>query len=550
MPAHITSTNHIRVDGISHAYGERRVLTDVGLVVDQSERLGLIGENGAGKSTLLRIMAGAEEPDVGVVSRPASTGLLSQEVRHEPGATVGDLITAALAGVRDLERQLEDAASGLDGSPAANERYSLALTAAERADVWGTDARLAAAISGLGVDGIPFERRLDEVSGGQRSRLALAALLLERPTALLLDEPTNHLDDSAVAYLRDQLLRWQGPVVFASHDRAFLDEAATVLVDIDPSRVGVTRFRAPTGSAASAVFSDYLVAKAAERKRWEEQFEAEKKEESRLRASVAVTARGLDTGAGPRDNDKFLYGFKAGNIARQVSRRVRNAQGRLDDLVENRVRKPTEVLTFAGIPHGSHALDDGVLITVREARLANRLNIAAFSVEPRSRVLVTGANGAGKSTMLGMLAGSLALDSGTVSRRKGLRVALLEQDVRFREPHRSAIATYEATVGERRAQDVPLTSLGLIAPRDLNRPVAQLSIGQQRRLALALIIARPPHVFLLDEPANHLSLALATELEDALGSYPGAVVVASHDRWLRQRWSGASVALRDGTLVA
>ena len=549
MPSPITTTNHIRVDGISHSYGDRRVLTDVGLVVDESDRLGLIGENGAGKSTLLRIIAGAEEPQVGVVLRPASTGLLWQEVRHARGATVGDLVSAALAGMRQLERQLEDAASALDGSTVANERYATALAVAERVDVWGTDARMAEALMGLGVDGIPFDRRLDEVSGGQRSRLALAALLLERPTALLLDEPTNHLDDSGVAYLRDQLMRWQGPVVFASHDRAFLDEAATVLVDIDPSRAGVTRFRA-SGSASTAVFSAYLLAKAAERKRWEQQFDAEKKEEARLRTAVNVTARTLDTGSGPRDNDKFLYGFKAGNIARQVSRRVRNAHGRLDDLVEHRVRKPTEVLSFAGIPHGSHALEDGSLITVKDARLTNRLHVAAFAVEPRSRMLVTGTNGAGKSTMLGMLAGSVALDSGTVSRRKGLRVALLEQDVRFPEPLRSAIATYQAAVGERRAADVPLASLGLIAPRDLDRPIAQLSIGQQRRLALALIIARPPHVFLLDEPTNHLSLALATELEEALGSYPGAVVVASHDRWLRRRWSGASVSMYEGALVA
>jgi macrolide transport system ATP-binding/permease protein len=130
-----------------------------------------------------------------------------------------------------------------------------------------------------------------------------------------------------------------------------------------------------------------------------------------------------------------------------------------------------------------------------------------------------------------------------------LRVGLLEQDVRFADPAASPRAIYERTLGERRSDALPLSGLGLIAPRDLDRPVGALSLGQQRRLALALLIAKPPHVFLLDEPTNHLSLSLATELEDALGGYPGAVIVASHDRWLRRRWHGERLELRAGALV-
>lgn len=165
-------------------------------------------------------------------------------------------------------------------------------------------------------------------------------------------------------------------------------------------------------------------------------------------------------------------------------------------------------------------------------------------------MLITGHNGAGKSTLLAVLAGTLGLDSGGVSRRRGLRVGLLEQDVRFPDPTRSARELYERAVGESRAEAVPLSSLGLIAPRDVDRPVAALSIGQQRRFALALILAKPPHVFLLDEPTNHLSLTLATELEEALGGYPGAVVVASHDRWLRSRWEGERLELCAGRAVS
>jgi len=172
-----------------------------------------------------------------------------------------------------------------------------------------------------------------------------------------------------------------------------------------------------------------------------------------------------------------------------------------------------------------------------------RLAPTTLRLDSDTRMLVTGQNGAGKSTLLGVAAGTLDSATGSVTQRRGLRVALLEQDVRFADPAVTSRALYASVVGEKRAEVLPLSGLGLIAPRDLDRALGSLSIGQQRRLALALIIARPPHLFLLDEPTNHLSLSLATELEDALGSYPGAVVVASHDRWLRRRWSGEVLAL-------
>ena len=543
MPAVTTVSNHIRIDGISHAYGDRPVLTDVSLVVAPGTRLGLIGENGAGKSTLLRILGGAEVPDAGVVARPARTGLLWQEVRVASHETLATLVEQAIADVRRIERELERAAAALgDGDDDAVRRYESALDAAERADVWSVDARRDELLAGLGVGDIPLERRLGEVSGGQRSRFALAALLLSRPDALLLDEPTNHLDDDAAAFLQRQLIAWHGPVVFASHDRAFLDQVATELLDIDPTRRGTTRF--------GGGYSDYLAEKAAERARWQEQYEAEQRELGLLKHAVAETARNINHDRPIRDGNKMAFGMRGDKVEQQKSRRIRNARGRYEELVETQVRKPREPLRFAGIPRGSHALnDDGLLVQLTDARIEGRLEVPSLQIEPTARILLTGHNGAGKSTLLHVLAGTLPLDAGSVQRRKGLRIGLLEQDVRWADATLSPRRIYERAVGERRAETLSLVSLGLVAPRDVDRPVGVLSIGQQRRLALALIVARPPHVFLLDEPTNHLSLALATELEDALGGYPGAVVVASHDRWLGRRWEGQRRELRDGRLL-
>ncbi|MBF4569889.1 ABC-F family ATP-binding cassette domain-containing protein [Plantibacter sp. VKM Ac-2880] len=538
----------LRADGITRSYGDRVVLRDVDVVVSAGERLGLIGENGAGKSTLLRILAGLDEPDDGEAVRPVRTGILMQELELPEETSVGELLEQALGDVRAVEAELERSAAALGEAGAATEeaagrRYAAALDAAERADVWSADARLDAVVAGLGLAGIERSRRLGEVSGGQRSRFALAALLVMRPTALLLDEPTNHLDDEAVAFLRGQLSTWPGPVLFASHDRAFLDEVATGLVDIDPSRA------VPVGEASPLVvfggpFSEYLGWKAAELERWAARHAEEQAELGRLASAVHDTAPRINHDRGIRDNNRMAFGMRGDRVEQQISRRVRNAQLRLETLEREQVRRPPRPLSFAGIPSGSTVLDEGEqLLELADARIDGRLHLDRLRIAPRTRLLVTGANGSGKSTLLSALAGSLRLDSGTLLRRRGLRVGLLEQDVVFPEPGRSPREVYERALGESRAARTPLAGLGLLAPRDLDRPIGNLSVGQQRRLALALIIAKPPHLFLLDEPTNHLSLTLATDLEEALGTYPGAVVIASHDRWLRRRWDGETLAL-------
>jgi len=529
----------LRADALGISFGDRRVFAGLSLTVSPGHRVGLLGENGAGKSTLLGILAGELEADAGHVERPDATSLLRQEVRADPTAPLRAILEAELGALRQLERDLEAAGEALAGDdPDAADRYAALLERAEAAELWTLDARRDEVLDGLGVGHLSLDRPVGDVSGGQRSRVALAALLLARPDALLLDEPTNHLDDAAVAFLATRLRQWRGPVLFASHDRAFLDEIATALVDIDPSASdGITRY--------GGGYSDYLAAKAAERARWEARFVEEEREAARLGVVVTTTESSMPLTRSRPDNEKFGWYLKGQNRERQVARRIRNASVRLDELRDSRVDEPPPPLSFAGIPSGSQVLDgDEPLLMVEAARVDGRLALDELTLAPDARLLVTGPNGAGKSTLLAVLAGRIAPDAGRVHRRKGLRVAVLEQDVRWEDDARTPRELYERAMGERRAAQLPLAALGLLAERELDRPVGRLSIGQQRRTALALIVARPPHVFLLDEPTNHLSLSLATELEEALGGYPGAVVVASHDRWLRRRWEGPELALR------
>ncbi|WP_439565766.1 ABC-F family ATP-binding cassette domain-containing protein [Microcella sp.] len=532
--------------GVTRILDGRAVLRDVDLVVPSGARVGVIGENGAGKSTLLRLLAGVDEPDAGEIVRPARLGWLPQEVPFDSGMPVSSILDAADAPLLALERTIEATAALLGTDPGVDAAYSAALDKAERVELWSRHARRDALLDAFGVAGIPLATVLGEISGGQRSRLALAALLMSRPEALVLDEPSNHLDDRAVDALREQLLGWRGPVVLASHDRALLDEVATELVDLDPSR------RAATGEngGGQAVrygggFSDYLAERAREHERWVHSYELEQRELAQVRQTVQVTARELgNPNRRVRDNDKVIKNFKQASVEVAISRRVRDAERRLAELEAAQVAPPPEPLRFAGLPPGIAALEgDDPLLALEAVSVGGRLAPVTLALRPGDRMLVTGPNGSGKSTLLGVLAASIPPDAGQRDARPRLRVGVLAQDTRILEPHRTPRELYERALGAGRAAAVPLASLGLLGPRDLDSPIGVLSVGQRRRLELALVLGRPPHVLLLDEPTNHLSLRLATELEDSLDSHPGAVVVASHDRWLRRRWSGTVLAL-------
>ncbi|RGC65639.1 putative ABC transporter ATP-binding protein YheS [Micromonospora sp. MW-13] len=520
--------------------GTRRVLDGVSLTAAPGQRIGLIGENGTGKSTLLRLLAGADEPDAGTVVRPPELGFLHQEMPFEPAATIAAVLDEALREAREDLAELDRLSGALADTPQDAPEYADLLAAygdrldrAQASDAWDADRRAEMVLAGLGLGALPRERPIASLSGGQRSRVALAALLVRRPTALLLDEPTNHLDDDAAAFLEEQLRGLPGVVVVASHDRAFLDAVCTDLIDLDPALDGPTRY--------GGNYTDYQAAKRAERERWQRRFTEEQEELAELHRSVEVTAHEVAPGRARRDNEKMGYGHTAGRVQNQISRRVRNAARRLDELEREQVGQPPEPLRFRVTTLASTAAD-GILVSLRDIRVPGRLALDRLDVPATDRLLITGPNGTGKSTLLAVLAGRLHA-TGELRRRRNLRVGLLAQDTLFDRPGRTARETYEVALGAERAESVPLLSLGLLGSADLDRPVGQLSVGQRRRLALALLVADPPQLLLLDEPTNHLSPRLCDELEEALATGPGAIAVASHDRWLRSRWPGRELRL-------
>ncbi|WP_425436322.1 ATP-binding cassette domain-containing protein [Leucobacter massiliensis] len=298
-------------------------------------------------------------------------------------------------------------------------------------------------------------------------------------------------------------------------------------------------------------------ARQAELERWRQRYAAELAERERLIHEIEVGAREVNRKHESKSEAKITRKFYADKDARVTARRARNARVRLDALERERVRRPPEPLRFGGFAGGGadavRAPGPGAapgtaapLLRAEAVAVPGRLRETTLTIPPGHRLMLTGPNGAGKSTLLAILAGELRPHRGAVHRgaaAEAVRIGYLPQEVGFADPSLTAAAVFRTAVGEERADEVPLGSTGLLARRDLDRPVGALSVGQRRRLALAALVADPPPLLLLDEPSNHLSLTLVEELEAALGTFPGALVIATHDRWLRARWRGDVLAL-------
>lgn len=565
---------HLSVVDLVRTYPDRRVLTNISFTAAPGDRIGLIGENGTGKSTLLRVLAGIDEPDSGTISMPGTVELLHQELPYPDDATVAlvldDAQRESLGVLGDLERLGVDLAELPDDAAVAN-AYADALAEADRVDAWAAESRRGDVVSGLGLGGIQESRPIGELSGGQRLRLALAAVILRAPQVLLLDEPSNHLDDASAAYLERVLASWPGIVIVASHDRALLDAVTTRILDLDPLPVAAQELADASvndspeaGEVDTATSTDdpgsgfgirvwgvgYTAARRerqAEMRRWRDQYAQEHEAILALEHEIAVGSREVNRKHEAKSEARITKKFYADKDARVTARRARNASVRLENLERDRVRRPPEPLRFHGFAQvdredaqGTSAptepTENGPILSAHRVSVADRLREVSVDLEPHDRLLLTGPNGSGKSTLLALLAGTLEPDSGAVEQQS--RIGYLPQEVVFARPDRSAAATYRDAVGPEISERLPLSTIGLIAERDVDRPVGLLSVGQRRRLALATLVADPPPVLLLDEPTNHLSLTLVEELEEALRAYDGALIVASHDRWLRSQWAG------------
>jgi ATP-binding cassette subfamily F protein uup len=470
------------VQGLTKAYGPRRLLTDLCFDIRAGERIGVIGPNGSGKSTLLRLMAGLEEPDAGTRSlrRSARLAYVAQDDVFPPGLTIRQVVLAAL----EVEH-LED-----------HERATLAAVALTQAGF------------------SDFDAPADVLSGGWGKRLALARELACRPDLLLLDEPTNHLDLPGIVWLQRLLRAASFSYVVVTHDRAFLRAVADEIIEINRAY--------PGGYFRSAGSYDEFAG------RRQEFLEAQARRQESLANQVRRETEWLGRKeSAQRSKSAARIGEAARQRAELAELKYRNAAGGAAGIDFVATGRQTRKLLAA----------TGIAKSLGGAPLFANLDLG---LTPGLKLGLLGPNGSGKSTLLRVLAGELAPDTGTVARAEGLRAVMFEQGraaLDTSAPLRKALCPNGdmVTYRDRRLHVASWAKQFLFGPEQLDVPVGDLSGGEQARVRIAQLMLQPADVLLLDEPTNDLDIPALEVLEESLEEFPGALVLVSHDRDLMDR---------------
>ncbi|TDQ52654.1 ATPase subunit of ABC transporter with duplicated ATPase domains [Actinomycetospora succinea] len=519
---------------LAAAHGARVLFSGLDLVVAPGDVIGLVGVNGAGKSTLLRLLAGLAAPDQGSVAvspGTATVGHLPQETARVPGETVRGFV-GRRTGVTAAAATLEAATTALaEGAPGGDDAYAVAL---ERwLDLGGADLeeRTAEVAADLGLDAALLDATMTSLSGGQAARANLASLLLARFDLFLLDEPTNDLDLAGL----DRLERWvrelRAGTVLVSHDREFLARTVTSVLELDLAQQQVTQY----GGGYEAYLAERETARRHAREAYEEYADKRSELTSRMQTQKQWVEKGVrNARKKATDNDKFIKHHHAATAEKQAAK-IAQTERRLERMeVVEEPRKEWELrMSIAAAPRS------GTVVATLDAATVHRgdftLGPVTLQLDWADRVAITGANGAGKSTLLALLLGRLAPDEGRASLGSGVVVGEVDQarglltgstallDVFSREPELDRWPTAEIRT--------LLAKFGLGAEH-VHRGADTLSPGERTRAALALLQARGVNLLVLDEPTNHLDLAAIEQLESALASFGGTLLLVSHDRRL------------------
>lgn len=549
------------------SYGTLPVLTNVSFTCGPADRLVVIGPNGIGKSTLLGLASGTLQPNSGTVTAPFPSPPELSPPDHHSGATqssqgspppsvsplagdresrtVAQLIDAATSGIRGLAARFDFLTEHLarDPSPDDEAEYDRVLAAMIARDAWTIDTRLEQTLEALDLGGLDCSRPLASLSPGQRARLRLALTLVDRPEALVLDEPTNHLDTDGREHLAHTIDDWQGPVLMTSHDRAFIERTATALLDLDPTpwrAVAISKGE-PADFGAYRVggsYSDYLRDKAAARSRHTAIHADQQAEKRRLvshqRDSTVVGHARFK----PRTEIRMAQKYYADRAQTVSKRRINDDSRRLSVLAAHEVPKPRYDQGEFSFPHpmrtttggtSPHPHAMGIALAVRGASVEGRLAPTSFEARYGEHLLVAGPNGSGKTTLLEWIArGAPSGAHGCIDATS--RVVLVPQVLpRPGDPLIPENAWYLG-IGE--------AGKGFVPPAAWNRPLGELSAGNQRRAQLAFAARTDAQILVIDEPTNYLDLNALESLEEAMREWEGTLVISTHDEWLITRWWG------------
>ena len=502
------------------------VLDGLTFDVAAGERVGILGANGCGKTTLFRILSGELEPDEGTaaIRRGRRVGLISQIPVYPEGWTTEDVLREAHSGLRAMAARMQEL-EGLmatDSSEALLKEYDKLADDFRRLGGYDMDYERNRVANGLDIPAEMRRREFALLSGGEKTRVNLARLILEDTDILLLDEPTNHLDMRATEWLEDYILHFRGTVLAISHDRYFLDVVAQRCVEITDGKAELY----------SGNYSFYIVER---QRRFEEKLKKYEKDQAKI-AQLEAAAAKLHLWAFMGNDKLHKRAFSMEKRIEKLSQSEKpKTERKLHAAFKEREFRGDEVLTMDGLTKG---FDSRVLFSG-----------LSLEVTGGERIAVIGENGSGKTTLVKLIVGEEKPDAGWVRRGPAVKCAYLPQHVKFSEPSRSALDTliYDCKCQPQEAWD----SLGAFgfSGEDALKTVGTLSGGEQSRLRLCMLMRGDVNLLILDEPTNHLDLASREWMEDALSDYSEALLFVSHDRYFIEKFATRIWCLENGALT-
>lgn len=518
----------LNVEHLYKYFNGQALLKDINFTVEDREAVGLIGINGCGKSTLLNIITGSEGYDktpeglgsVNIAGK-ASIGFLRQNSGLNSELTIGEEMKNAFAPLLEtldkmkvLEKKMAD---GGDIDSISHE-YAELSSYFEARDGYRIDVKIKQVLNGMGFGSTPTDRVISTLSGGEKTRLALAKLLLEEPNLLILDEPTNHLDFETLMWLEDYLKGYKGAIIIVSHDRYSLNKVCTRICEIEQGRL--TSYRGD--------YSSYLVQKKMNSERQLKEYEAQQKEIAKLEDYVAK------------------------NLVRASTSKMAKSRQHMLDRIE-RIDKP---LMYSKPPKIKLEYDieptkdivrvvDCPLIVGEGADKKELIKSLTMNVRRGEHVAIIGANGIGKTSILKLIQGIIPHEGGNISWGGNVKISYFEQEHAILDPHKTVleeIMDRYPRLSEQQARSV----LGavLLTGENVFKPISVLSGGERAKLCFAIMALNRGNVLVLDEPTNHLDLSTKEVLEDALAEFGGTIILVSHDRYLLNKVASRIIEIK------
>ena len=538
----------LTVHHLHKSYGIHTVLEDINFSISTSEKLGLVGPNGCGKSTLMRIISGHENADKGVVSPTypnLRVGYLAQGFELAPETTIQAALSLSSIDEAQLEAEVASLAQALTVSPANSmlqTRYNAALEQLSSLNVHPGPI-----LAPLGLADLPLETPVQHLSGGQKTRLLLARILLGEPQLLLLDEPTNHLDIAMLEWLENWVRNFKGAVLIVSHDRAFLDNTISGILELDPK---THKLKPYPGN-----YTIYAEQKQTEFEHQHQAFVDQQQQISQLRAAAnhVKSLTKMKKGGKADGGDKFAKGFFGNRATKNVAGRAKHLEARIQHILEEeKIDKPRAdwqiKLNFSASGHQSREVlstEDLQIGYTPGSPLLSGLNL---DIPAGKHIALTGENGSGKTTLLRTIAGRVEPLAGTLKLGAAVKLGYMTQEQEALASEQTPLQALQAVAPLNETEARHFLHFLLFSGDDPLRPTQSLSYGERSRLQLGLLIAQGCNFLLLDEPINHLDIASRSRFEQALKQFDGTVLAVVHDRYFIRNFAQEIWAVENGSI--